>query len=92
MTTATKTATLAKCACGCGRTTKARYAPGHDARHVSQLLAKINAKEVTLAAAKKQLSTEALQAKLTNAIANATEREAAKAERAAAKAAAKTAA
>lgn len=30
---------IAPCLCGCGATTKGRFAPGHDARHHQRLLA-----------------------------------------------------
>ena len=32
---------MADCLCGCGRTTQGEFAPGHDARYKSQLLARL---------------------------------------------------
>lgn len=70
-----KSVEMTACHCGCETPTKSTYAPGHDARHVSQLLAKVRSKEVTVAAAKKQLPSDALKAKLDRAIANAAARD-----------------
>ncbi|MFB7884984.1 hypothetical protein [Microbacterium sp. NPDC056057] len=69
--------TSGTCNCGCGDATgpKAMYRPGHDARHVSSLIAylendvadgkKITAREIASLA--KQLPSAPLQAKFTRA-------------------------
>lgn len=57
------------CTCGCGETTGGGlYRPGHDARHVSQLTAKVRAGEITETAASDQLPSQKLRDKLTKAL------------------------
>lgn len=59
------------CACGCGtrpQGTRSRYAPGHDARHVSDLLEQCSAGSMTVQAARTELASEPLSEKLTRAL------------------------
>ncbi|UAW08803.1 hypothetical protein SEA_SBLACKBERRY_58 [Microbacterium phage SBlackberry] len=77
------------CLCGCGQTTsaKANYRPGHDASHVSMLLADIVAHgDLSQGAVKeylKALPSGALQLKLQNAVDNFAAKQSAKKPRAA---------
>src|SRR5262245_23476059 len=61
-----------QCLCGCGRTTKGSFAPGHDARLVSLLRQEVVDRKLTLAQAIDRLAkagaTPALQAKLTRSV------------------------
>jgi hypothetical protein len=63
----TKTAATGTCLCGCGEPTARNYRPGHDARHVSQLVREVAA-GLDKRAALKGLPTEPLRAKLTRAL------------------------
>ncbi|QCQ57507.1 hypothetical protein SEA_SUCHA_62 [Microbacterium phage Sucha] len=79
-----QTSSRIDCLCGCGQTTspKANYRPGHDASHVSLLLATIiDHQDLSQGAVKeylKALPTPALQAKLQKAVDNFAGRQAAK--------------
>ncbi|WKW85450.1 hypothetical protein SEA_MILANI_60 [Microbacterium phage Milani] len=85
-----QTSSRIDCLCGCGQTTsaKANYRPGHDAAHVSVLLADIVAhKDLSQGAVReylKALPTPALQAKLQRAVDNFAGRQANKTPRRAA--------
>lgn len=76
-TTATETARPCTCGCGLGITTKALYKPGHDAKHVSVLVAELlntiqdggKVTKQTIAAQAKRLPSEALRAKYQRAAA-----------------------
>jgi len=58
------------CRCGCLRFTKNMYAQGHDAKHVSKVVARIKAdKDITVSSAIAELPTDALRTKAANAIA-----------------------
>jgi hypothetical protein len=65
------------CRCGCGETARRNYRPGHDARHVGQLLAIAKAEfpgvpdHEKAKALYELLPTEPLRAKLYRAIDNA---------------------
>jgi hypothetical protein len=78
------------CACGCGALSKGSYRPGHDARHVSQLVARVVAGDLTEMAAVKQLKSDALRSKLTKSVGIHKARADAKAAKAKAAAKAKT--
>ena len=88
MTAKTSTTTPGTCLCGCGTTTGGKFAPGHDARMVSQLVAELtntiaDGGKVTrqmVAASAKRLPSTALQAKFTRAAERATTPKPAKAE------------
>lgn len=64
------TAQKRPCTCGCGETTGGGlYRPGHDARHVSNLVKQVKAGELTLAEATKAVAhSEKLIAKLEKAV------------------------
>lgn len=54
------------CACGCGGTTSTRaaiYLPGHDARHVSQVVRKVRLGDIPREEVNKVLPTQPLQEK-----------------------------
>jgi hypothetical protein len=59
-----------QCSCGCETEVRQgrRYRQGHDARHVSQLAAKVRAGELTAAKAAKLLGSDALRAKLARSL------------------------
>ena len=75
--TKTKPKNLGGCGCGCGEATAGGwYRPGHDAKHVSILLAAFNAGTTTRDSAKLALKhSPSLQLKLENAIDNAVGKE-----------------
>lgn len=87
------TTPLAKCLCGCGQTVsnrKAFYRPGHDARHVSVLVADlrkadergiIDVKGDGYKSAFETLPSEALKEKFGNAVHNSNEKMQAKVDR-----------
>jgi hypothetical protein len=52
------------CACGCGNSTKAVYSQGHDARHVSKLVAEVLADKRSRSSALRQIDSPHLKEKL----------------------------
>jgi hypothetical protein len=67
------------CHCGCGQPTKSKFAQGHDARFVSQLVGRFKAGELTRAQALAQATkvSERLGAKATRSLEIAAEAKAA---------------
>lgn len=80
----TTTNTTGKCLCGCDEPTSRNYRPGHDARHVSNLVREVTGGSLDKRAALKVLPTEPLREKFTRSLGKATEKASAKAKAAAA--------
>jgi hypothetical protein len=57
-----------QCGCGCGTEVKRSYALGHDARHVSKLVAEVLADKRSRSSALRQLESPLLKEKLRKAL------------------------
>jgi hypothetical protein len=55
---------LSRCTCGCGQPANRQYLPGHDAKHVAELVRKVKSGELGRREAAKMLPSAALKNRL----------------------------